>query len=118
MVNRRIVSKVNKSLSEEKQLTHGVPQGSILGPLLFCIFINDLPDIFKLCQVHLYADDTVIYFSHKNPNVLESALNTEMEVLDKWMAENKLLINYTKTVSMLIGTRNILAKYDTLNVKI
>ena len=118
LINRRIVTKVNNSISEEKHLTHGVPQGSILGPLLFCIFINDLPDIFKLSQVHLYADDTVIYFSHKNPNVVESALNTEMEVLDKWMCKNKLLINYTKTVSMLIGTRNLLADYNTLNVKI
>ena len=115
---RRIVTMINNVMSNERVLTHGVPQGSLLGPLLFTIFINDLPKIFNLCHVHLYADDTVIYFSHKCPTVVESVLNDEMEYLDKWMSRNKLLINYTKTVTMLIGTRHKLSKCNVLNVKI
>ena len=118
LTERKIVTKVNDAFSEERVLTHGVPQGSLLGPLLFCIFINDLPSIFTLCNVHLYADDTVIYFADKNVNIVESVLNKEMEVLDKWMSKNKLLINYNKTVSMLLGTQNMLSKCDALNIQI
>ena len=100
LTNRRIVTKVNDTLSEENDLTHGVPQGSLLGPLLFCIFINDLPDIFRLSRVHLYADDTVIYCSNQNLNVVESTLNTEMQILDRWMSQTKLLINYIRKLSV------------------
>ena len=116
--DRRIVTMVNDTLSDEKVLTHGVPQGSLLGPLLFVIFINDLSSVFRSCHVHLYADDTVIYYSDKNVNVIESVLNTELQALDKWMSHNKLLVNYDKTVSMLLGTRHMLSKCDALNLKI
>ena len=73
---------------------------------------------FRSCHVHLYADDTVIYYSDKNVNVIESVLNTELQALDKWMSHNKLLVNYDKTVSMLLGTRHMLSKCDALNLKI
>ena len=86
--------------------------------LLFVIFINDLSSVFRSCHVHLYADDTVIYYSDKNVNVIESVLNNELQALDKWMSHNKLLVNYNKTVSMLLGTRNMLSKCDALNLKI
>ena len=49
---------------------------------------------FSSCHVHLYADDTVIYYSDKNVNVVESVLNTELQALDKWMSHNKLLVAY------------------------
>ena len=94
-----------------------MPQGSLLGPLLFVIFINDLSSVFRSCHVHLYADDTVIYYSDKNVNVIESVLNTELQALDKWMSHNKLLVNYDKTVSMLLGTRHMLSKCDALKNK-
>ena len=70
--------------------------------------------MFNLCHVHLYADDTVIYFSHGCPTVVESVLNDEMEYLDKWMSRNKLLINYTKTATMLICTLHKLSKCNVL----
>ena len=110
--DRRIVTMVNDTLSNEKVLTHGVPQGSLLGPLLFVIFINDISSVFRS---HLYADDTVIYYSDKNVNVIKSVLNTELQVLDKYpFIQNKLLVNYDKTVSMLLGTRHMLSKCDAL----
>lgn len=115
---RRIVTTMNKSISNENILSHGVPQGSILGPLLFSIFINDLPRIFKQSSVHLYADDTVIYFSHKNVNNIQTILNTELKTLDDWMHKNNLLVNYTKTVSMIFGTRYMLSKSNKIDIKI
>ena len=91
--DRKIVTCIHNCNSEELPIRQGVPQGSILGPLLFIIFINDLPTIFKSCNIHLYADDTVIYFSHKDPHVVQSTLNRELLILDRWMNLNRLKNN-------------------------
>ena len=66
---------------------------------------------------HLYADDTVIYYSHKNPKVIENVLNRELGHLERWMVENNLKINNDKTVCMLLGTNCMLKKQPHLNVK-
>ena len=60
----------------------GVPQGSILGPLLFILYINDLPNASELTDPLLFADDTSIFYSHSNPNCLESVLNDELQNID------------------------------------
>ena len=115
---RRIATSINNTLSSELPVTHGVPQGSILGPILFLLFINDLPNCFEKCSVHLYADDTVIYFSDKDPNIIECVINQELQKLDTWMTSNKLKINCTKTVCMLMGTKHMLRKHSALNLRI
>ena len=116
--NRRIRTSVNNVLSDERLTTKGVPQGSLLGPLLFIICINDINSAFNTCKVHLYADDTVIYYSHTNPKVVENVLNKEINSLDAWMNKNNLKINYDKTVCMLLGTHDMLKKQPLLNIKI
>ena len=116
--NRRIRTSVNNVLSDEKLITKGVPQGSLLGPLLFIIFVNDINSAFSACKVHLYADDTVIYYSHKNVKEVENVLNKELNSLEAWMNNNNLKINYDKTVCMLLGTHNMLKKQALLNIKI
>ena len=95
-----------------------MPQGSLIGPILFAIFINDLASLFDKCSFHLYADDTVLYYSDKDPQVVESVLNDELNKVFKWMNENKLKLNCTKTVGMLLGTRYMLARHDNLHFKI
>ena len=66
----------------------------------------------------MYADDTVIYFSHKDPHTVQSILRNELVNLDRWITKNRLKINYDKTVSMLIGNKHMLKKYNRLDLSI
>ena len=117
LTDRKIITSMNNVSSNELPLKYGVPQGSLLGPLLFLIFINDLPKCFDKCSVHLYADDTVIYYADKDITTIETILNKELRSLDSWMRQNRLKVNCSKTVSMLIGTKHMLTKNSSLNLK-
>ena len=84
--NRTQPVSLNDNLSEAADVIHGVPQGSILGPLLFLLFINDLPLYLQntFTIVDLYADDTTIYFSNADKLVLEKNLQSSLNCLQKW----------------------------------
>ena len=81
----------------------GVPQGSILGPLLFMIYVNDLPDVLNKCTVNPYADDSMIYFSHKNPQEVKEVLESDLEAMAVWIEQNKLRMNATKRQLMVLN---------------
>ena len=74
----------------------GVPQGSCLGPLLFLIYINDLPCILKSSIVSMYANDASIHHSSEDITQLNMALNEELRRLDRWLQGNKLSLNVAK----------------------
>ena len=101
---------VNGTTSEPMDLNSGVPQGSVLGPLLFLIFINDLPNWVKQSKVVLYADDTALFFSNKDVKTIELALQEELNSLSNWSRENGLIVNCSKTNVMVFGTSQRLAK--------
>jgi len=88
-----------------KRITCGVPQGSTLGPLLFIIYINDLPLATNL-QVRIFADDTNITASHHQKEYLEKIVNNELKNISNWMKLNKLSINYKKTEYIIVTNRN------------
>ena len=103
LANRYQYVSVNGVNSEIGKLEHGVPQGSILGPLLFVIFINDLPNIFAGAHFILYADDANIIITGKNITELENKINTLIPRLTSWVGVNSLKLNTTKTKYMLIS---------------
>ena len=104
MLGRKQKVFVNNVLSESENIICGVPQGSILGPLLFLIFINDLPLEINNVLTDLYADDTTLYYIDKSQACIEQQLQTALHKLSEWCKENGMLINTTKTKVMLITT--------------
>ena len=96
----------NGTFSKFNRITCGVPQGSILGPLFFLIYINDLQGVLGDNFFHLYADDTVIYCMDENVKLAELKLQVILNRFSKWCAINALTINTNKTKTMLFGSRN------------
>ena len=108
---------INGHKSDSLSITCGVPQGSILRPLLFLLYINDLPNTSKLLSFHLFADDTNIYCLRKNLNDLELILNQKLHAVAEWMKSNRLALGILKTNFVLFHSKK-LKPYKSLNLKI
>ena len=96
---------IDGAQSDFCNITCGIPQGSILGPLLFTIYINDLPSCDLFSKPRLYADDTTLTTSAEDPWVLEYKMNYDMNLIQSWLSANKLTLNVKKTKYMLIGSQ-------------
>ena len=111
--NRNQQCFVNGSLSNSQILTCGIPQGTILGPLLFILYINDLPNCLSNSVARMYADDTHLTFASYNIETINDVMNHDLSNANTWLPANKLTLNSYKTEFMLIGSRQRLGTYDT-----
>ena len=115
LTGRKQVVKINERLSTAGNITCGVPQGSILGPLLFNIYVNDMITSVN-CDLFLYANDSTLLVSGKNPAVIQNTLSIELNAIRGWLEENKLSIHLGKTESILIASKIRLARTDSLKI--
>lgn len=111
LTNRRQVVASNGSLSEPRGITTGVPQGSVLGPILFLLFINDMPSCLLNSSVNMYADDTEIHVSGRTVQEVTMLLQADVARVAHWFKRNKLTINFSKSACMVFTTnRNVIDK--------
>lgn len=102
--NRKYCVKIGESLSDENCISRGVPQGSILGPLLYLIYVNDVRFCFDECTYYLYADDTLILSVHRDLNVAVGTLRRELYAFQLWAHDKELSINSKKTKILYVSS--------------
>ena len=105
--NRKQYCRVNGTTSSIENIDIGVPQASCLGPLLFLLYINDLPFALALhrAKATVYADDTAISYSSDKSEELDLVINEELSYIEKWLQGNKFSLNVFKTQAMIIGSQ-------------
>ena len=113
--NRQQYTHLNNTISSTRSVKFGVPQGSVLGPLLFIIFVNDLPNVLKHEKIKLFADDTNLFVFAKSLHVLESKANECVNLMESWFSCNKLSVNIDKTCYTLFNYKKDVLT-DNLNI--
>ena len=118
LTNRCFIVNVGNDFSSPGKLLCGVPQGSILGPLLFLLYVNDMPQAVN-SDLLLYADDTCLIYTGKDINTIEEQLNTDFSSLCDWFVDNKLSVHFgeEKTKSILFGTKRQLKNQRDLDLR-
>ena len=110
--DRRQCVKFQGHLSEWGAVSVGVPQGSILGPLLFSIFVNDLPSVVSHSQINLYSDDTELHHCGHSLSSVQHGFQCDLDAIYVWLCVNRLQLNVSKSVAMLIGTRQKINRHN------
>ena len=104
--NRNQQTKVNDSISEKTEVTYGVPQGSILGPMLFLVYINDLHYAVTHSLIHHFADDTKILYCNKSLKKIKKYINHDLSQIVQWLRANRISLNANKTKLTIFRPKN------------
>lgn len=117
--DRRQCVGVNEATSEWQPVTCGVPQGSILGPLLFSLYVNDISTQLKHCKFHMYADDLQIYKHFKTQDIEEAVRNMNFDIsqIVLWSKRHGLKLNPTKTKPIIISHSRLRNTINTNNIQ-
>ena len=115
--NRLQYVSINGFHSKNELMKYGVPQGSVLGPLLFLIYINDLRNAIYHSTVHHFADDTNLLYTNKNLNIIQTKINKDLKSLCTWLRANKISLNASKTELIIFRDPRKKIKHD-LKIKI
>ena len=112
LTNRKQIVKYNQTKSKEMTIKTGVPQGPILGPILFLLYINDIEHCSKLLSFILFADDTNIFYSNSCLKSLNKVIQEEVNKVAEWLNVNKLSLNIKKTKYIIFRSTNKKLKHD------
>ena len=108
---------MNGSISDPQSISFGFPQGSLIGPLLFINYVNDVPSVVKHCKIQLYANDTFLCVSSSSISNIKSMLSEDVKHIIEWLNNNFLYFNYSKIKGMLTGTHERFALVDSFTVR-
>ena len=106
LTNRKQYTLINGVKSDYRSISCGIPQGSVLGPLLFLLYVNDINSVSKF-KINLFADDSYLSLNNHCPSQLQADMNTELLKIDRWLKMNKLSLNIEKTFFILFTNRRI-----------
>ena len=116
LANRTQKVDINGTFSKPRMVPCGVPQGYLLGPLLFLIYVNDMKSAVK-CKLILYADDSALLVSGEDIKAIQETLGKELCALSSWLVDNKLSLHLGKTESILFGSCKKICNSPFLDIK-
>ena len=99
-------------LAPPAKIAVGVPQGSILGPLLFLVYINGIQSVLKHSRMTMFAEDMAFYCHENSPTDLQLKLNADLAAITSWLHDNKLTLNVAKSKFVIIGSRTKLSQFN------
>ena len=111
LTNRNQIVKLNNEQSDKQMVMTGVPQGSILGPLLFVIFVNDISQYVGTATANLYADDTLIYCNGDTMVDVQEKLQNCVDDVSEWYQRNNIVVNTDKSCAMVVRSRRIIPNH-------
>ena len=112
--NKEQFTFIDNTHSDKKNISCGIPQGSVLGPLLFLIYINDIPNVSKKLYSILFADHTSVFLEGNNLNSLSTIINEELNKISVWLAFNKLTLNIEKSYYVIFHRARL--KQSNINI--